>query len=155
MGPTLLFFLLVIELGILTGLPFFVVMRRRHVHAAVHPVCFTSMERAPCVIIFIGAAHCGPDILEEPLAKLPGTAFICGGFGIDGILLARGFLGVTVLLEVGHQGNELGLVVGDRLVPHSRVIVLCVQGREVNDALRHVKRQRSLDPLGPLCLDVV
>ena len=144
-----------IDLGVLTGLSFFVVMRRRYVHATVHPVCFTSMERAPCIILLVGAAQSVPDILEEPLAELSGPALICGGFGISGRLLARGFLGVHFLLEVGVQGNELGFVVGDRLVSHSRVLVICVQGLEVYDALRHVERRWSLDPLGPLYLDVV
>ena len=49
----------------------------------------------------------------------------------------------------------MGLVVGDRLVPQSRVLVISVQGREVDDALQYVERLRSLDPLEPICLDVV
>ena len=81
MGPPLIFFLPGIELGILTGMPFLVVIGRRHVHAAVHPICFTSMERAPYVIILVVAAHRGPNILEEPLAELPVPALIFGGVG--------------------------------------------------------------------------
>ena len=92
-------------------------MGRRHVHAFVHPVCFMAMMRAPCIIILVRAAQCGPNILEESLANLPGPALIRGGFGLAGILLARGFLGVFFLLEVGGKGNELGLVVGEGLIP--------------------------------------
>ena len=75
------------------------------------------MDRAPHVILLVGAAQRGPDILEEPLAELPGPVLIHGGFGLAWLLPARGFLGVHFLLEMGGQVNELGLVVGDRLVP--------------------------------------
>ena len=113
-------------------------MGRWHVHAAVHPVCFTSMERAPCIILLVEAAHRGPNILEEPLAKLPGPALIRSGVGLAGLLLARGLLGVHFLLEVGCQGNDLGLVVWDRLVPQSCVFIFSAEGREVDDSLRHI-----------------
>ena len=84
------------------------------------------MERASCIILLVGAAQRGPDILEEPLAELPGPALIHGGVGLSELLLARGLLGVYFLLEVGCQGNELGLVVWDCLVPQSRVIIISV-----------------------------
>ena len=94
-----------IELGILTGLPLFVVMRRRHVHASVHPIYLTSVERAPRVSLLVGTVHRGPDILEEPLSEINGPTLIRGGFGIAGLLPARGFLSVHFLLEMGVQGN--------------------------------------------------
>ena len=111
-----------------------------HIHAAVHPVCFASMERATCVIILVGAAHRGLNILEEPIAELPGPALSRSGVGIAGILLARGLLCVYFLLEVGYQGNDLGLVVWERLVPQACVFLISVEGREVDDALRHIER---------------
>ena len=46
-------------------------------------------------------------------------------------------------------------MVWDRLLPQSCVLIISVDGREVDDALRHVKRRRPLYPLGPLCLGVV
>ena len=69
------------------------------------------MERAPCIILLVGAAQRGTNILEEPLAELTGPTLICGGVGLAGILLARELLGVHFLLEVVCQGIELGLVV--------------------------------------------
>ena len=101
-------------------------MGRWYVHTAVHPVCFTSMERASCVILLVRAAYRGPDIPEDPLAELPGPALIRGGVGLAGFLLARGILGVHFLLEVGCQGNELGLVVWDCLLPQPRVLIISV-----------------------------
>ena len=63
----------------------------------VHPVCFTFMERAPCVILLVGATQCGPNILKETLAEIPGPAFICGGVGLARLLIAHGLLGVHLL----------------------------------------------------------
>ena len=130
-------FLPVIEIGILTCLPFFVFMRRRHVHADVHPVYFTSMERAPCIIILVGDTQRGPDILEEPLAELPGPALIHGGVGLSEILLARGLLGVYFLLEVGCQRNKLDLMIWDRLVPHACVFVISVEAVDARYSVVH------------------
>ena len=98
------------------------------------------MERAPCVILLVGAAHRGPDILEEPLAELPGPALIHSGVGLAGLLLAHGLLGVHFLLEVGFQVYDLGLVVWYCLVPQSCMFIISVEGREVDDALRHIER---------------
>ena len=114
-------------------------MGRWHVHADVYPVCFTSMERAPCAILLVGDAHRGPDVLEEPLAEIPGPVLICSGVRLAGFLLARGLLGVHFLLEVGCQSNELGLVVWNRLVSQYCVFLISVEVREVNDELRHVE----------------
>ena len=102
------------------------ILSEQQVHAAVHPVCFTSMERAPCVILIVGVAHRGTDILEEPLAELPGPDSIHSGVGLAGLILACGILGVHFLLEVGCHGYELGLVVWDRLVPQSCVFIISV-----------------------------
>ena len=99
-----------------------------------------SMERAPCVILLVGAAHCGPNILKGPLAEIPGPDLSGSRVGLAGILLARGILGVHFILEVGCQGNDLGLVVWDRLVTQACIILISVEGREVDDALRHVER---------------
>ena len=130
-------------------------MGRWHVHAAVHPVCFTSMEMAPCVIILVRAAHRGHGILKEPLAELPGPALSGSGVGLAGILLVRGLLGVHLLLEVGCQRNKLGLVIWDRLVPQACMLVISVEGLENNNSLRHIERQRPLNPLSSLCLDII
>ena len=128
---------------------------RWHVHAAAHPARFTSMERAPCVILLVGAAHCGPDILKEPLAELPGPDLSGSGVGLSGLLLACGLLGVHLLLGVGCQSNELGLMVWDRLDPQSCMLVISVESREVDDAMQHIELQRPLNPLSSLCLDIV
>ena len=90
-------------------------MGRWHVHAAVHPVRFTSMEMASCIIILVGATHRGPDILKEPLAELPGPALSGSGVGLAQIIVARGLLGVHILLEVGLEINNLGLWFGNVL----------------------------------------
>ena len=140
---------------ILTCLPGFVVVGRWHVHAAVHPIRFTSMEMALCVILLVGATHRGPDILKEPLAKITGPALSGSGVGLSGILLARGLLGVHLILEVGCQSNTLGLVIWDRLIPQDCMLVISVEGREIDNALRHIERQRPLNPLIPLCLDII
>ena len=97
----------------------------------------------------------GPAPFEEPLAELPGPTLIFSGVGLAGILLARGILGVNFLLEVGCQGNDLGLVVWDRLVSQSCVFIIGVEGREIDDALQHIEHRRLLNPLSPPCLDVV
>ena len=86
-------------------------MGRWHVHAAVHPTYFTSMEMAPCVILLVGATYRGPDIFKEPLAELPGLALSDSGVRLVGFILARGLLGVHLLLEVCGQSNKLGLVI--------------------------------------------
>ena len=75
-------------------------MGRWHVHAAVHPVRFTSMEMAPYIILLDGATHRGPEIFKEPLAELPGPALSDSGVRLAGIILAGGLLGVYLLLEV-------------------------------------------------------
>ena len=77
------------------------------------------MEMAPCVILLVGPTHRGPDISKEPLAELPGPALSDSGVGLTGLLLARGILGVHLLLEVCCQSNKLGLVIWDRLVPQA------------------------------------
>ena len=80
-GPPLLLFLSGILSCILTCLPRFVVLGRWYVHAFVHPIRFTPMEMEPCVILLVGATHCGTDILKEPLAELPGpTLSGIGGY---------------------------------------------------------------------------
>ena len=105
------------------------------------------MERAPCVILLVGAEHCGPDILKEPLAELHGLALSGSGVELVGLLIARGLLGVYILLDVGFQGNELGLVVCDRLLSQACMLVISVEGSEVDDSLRHIERRRPLNPL--------
>ena len=97
----------------------------------------------------------GPASFKEALPKLPGPAFICSGVGVAGLLLALGLLGFHFLLEVGFHGNDLGLVVWDCLVPQSCVFIISGEGREVDDALRHIEHQRPLNPISSLCLDVV
>ena len=92
-------------------------MGRWHAHASVYPVRFTSIERAPCIILLVGAAHYEPDILKEPLVELPGPALSGIGVGIAGLLIARALLGFHILLKVGCQSNNLGLVIWNRLVP--------------------------------------
>ena len=87
-----------------------------NVYAAVHPVRFTSMERAPYVILLVGATHHGPDILKEPLAELPGPALSGSRVGLSGLLLARVILSFHLILEVGCQIIKLGLVIWDHLV---------------------------------------
>ena len=114
-------------------------MGRWNVHATVHPVRFTSREMAPCVILLVGAAHRGPDILKEPLARLPGPALSGSGVGLSGILLARELLGVHLVLEVCCQSNNPGLVIWDCIVPQACMLVISVEGREIDNALRHIE----------------
>ena len=87
-----------------------------HVHAAVHPVRFTSMEMAPCVILLVGDTHRGTYIFKEPLAEIPSPALSGSGVRLSGLLLARVLIGVHLLLEVCGHSNKLGLVIWDRLV---------------------------------------
>ena len=122
---------------------------------AVHPVRFTSMEMAPCVIILVGATHRGPDIFKEPLAELPGPALSGSRVRLAGLILARGLLGVHILIEVCGHSNNLGLVLWDHLVPQACMLLIKVEGREVDNALQHIKRRRPLNPLSPLCLDII
>ena len=131
------------------------VVGRWHVHADVHPVRFTSMEMAPCVILLVGATHRGPDILKELLAELPRPALSGIGVGLAGFLLARGLLGVHILLEVCFHSNKLGLVIWDSLVPQACMLVISVEGRDIDNALWHIERRRPLNPLSPLCLDII
>ena len=84
-------------------------------------------------------SHCGPNILKEPLAELPGPALSGIGVGLAGLLIARALLGVHILLEVGFQSNKLGLVVWDRLVSQACMLVISVEDREVDNALRHIE----------------
>ena len=98
------------------------------------------MEREPCVILLVGATHCGPGIFKDPLAELPGPALSGSGVGLAGLLIALGLLGVHLLLEVRGQSNKLGLVIWDRLVPQACMLVVSVERREINNALRHIKR---------------
>ena len=97
----------------------------------------------------------GPVSFEEPRAELPCPTLIRIGVGLAGLLLARGLIGVHFLLEVGCQGNDLGLVVWDRHFSQSCVFIISVEGREIDDALKHIEHQRLLNPLSPPCLDVV
>ena len=136
-------------------LPALVVVGRWHVHAAVHPVRFTSMEMAPCVIILARATHRGTDIFKEPLAELPSPTLSGSGVILAGILLAHGLLGVHLLLEVHGQSNNLGLVIWDLLVPQACMLVVSVERREIDNALRHIERQQPLNPLIPLCLNII
>ena len=97
------------------------------------------MERAPCVILFVGAANCGPNIFEEPLAQLSGPNLSLSSVGLAGLILAPGLLGVHFLLEVGFQGNELSLVVWECPIPQSCVFTISVESYEVDDSLRHIE----------------
>ena len=113
------------------------------------------MDMAPCVILIVGATHRGPDIFKEPLAELPGPALSGIGVRLAGILLARGILGVHILLEVRGQSNNLGLVIWDRLVLQACMLVVSIELREIDNALRHIERRRPLNPLSPLCFDII
>ena len=35
------------------------------------------------------------------------------------------------------------------------MLVVSVERRETNNALQHIKRRRPLNPLSPLCLDII
>ena len=119
-------------------------MGRWHAHDAVHPVRFTSMEMSPCVILLVGAAHCGLNVLKEPLTDLSLPRFDSQRVGLARFLLVRELLGVHFLLEVSFQGNELNLVVWDRLVPQSCVFIIIVEAVDVRYAVVHHQ------PHGPL-----
>ena len=106
-------------------------------------------------ITYDGATHRGPDIFKEPLAELPGPVMSGSGVRLAGIHLARGLLGIHLLLEVHGQINKMGLVIWDRLVPQACMLVVILERREIDNALRHIERRRPLNPLSPLCLEII
>ena len=110
---------------------------------------------APCVILLVGATHRGPDIFKEPLAELPGPALSGSGVRLAGLFLARGLLVFHILLEVRGQSNNLGLVIWNRLVSQACMLVVSVERREIDNALRQMEFRRPLNPLRPLCLDII
>ena len=74
---------------------------------------------------------------------------------LAGLILAHGILGVHLLFEVRGQSNKLGLVIWDRLIPQACMLVVSVERRDIDNALRHIERLWPLNPLSPLCLDII